>query len=91
MSDQIKFTLPCEVSFNGQMTYEVTAREPKVKDLLAISKLKLEAEESMAAMMARVLGITVEELEGWPAQAFFPIHRWISPLVDSDGEKSAST
>jgi len=86
--DHQAFTFPFDVTVNGEVTRTVSARVPKVRDLLEVSKLGLHPADVEAEIAARVIGITREEFLDWPSAAFIQIHRWLVPLVDLNGVAS---
>ncbi len=88
--DTKTFNFNFDVTIAGAKTRDVTARNPKIGDLIDVKKMGFHEEEIEAALAAHLIGVAYEEYREWPAAAYLEVGRWLRPLVGLSGATSGN-
>ena len=75
-----KLELSTPLNVNGKEINVINLREPKVKDLKAVSHIHNELEQT-STLIANIGGFTLEELEEFPIHIYIKLQGLVEPFL----------
>ncbi|MBQ3565323.1 MAG: phage tail assembly protein [Alphaproteobacteria bacterium] len=81
-----KFKLTKPVKFDGVEVHEISLREPKVRDLIAISRKNLSDLERDVHLLANLGEISTETIENLEIADYLKIQNWLRDFLSPETE-----
>ncbi|WNL34068.1 phage tail assembly protein [Arcobacter cryaerophilus gv. pseudocryaerophilus] len=75
-----KLELSTPLNVNGKEINVINLREPKVKDLKAVSHIHNDLEQT-STLIANISGFTLEEIEEFPSHIYMRLQDLVKPFL----------
>ncbi len=87
MEKTISFDLPVEITGEKPLD-KIVMREPKVADMRAVDRMEGGELDKEVAMIARLTGINIEDLDGFSARQYRKLQKEYAAFFDVAGQET---